>query len=137
VVEELIIRKTVFMEPVPQPRPRIYPTARGMRASVPDRVTSAKDKIAYALWEEGEKFPPDAAIRADFKFYLKKPKKPKYVTELPIGDPDWDNLGKLVSDAINNVVYRDDAQITDARVRKRYGEPHRVEITLTIDDGQD
>jgi len=137
VVERLVIRKTVYMDPVPQPRPRIYPTARGMRASVPDRVTSAKDKIAYALWEEGEKFPPDAAIRADLMFYLKKPKKPKHITALPIGKPDWDNLGKLVSDAIESVVYHNDSQITDARVRKRYGEPHRVEITLMIDEGQD
>lgn len=33
--------------------------------------------------------------------------------------PDWDNVGKLVSDALNGVVYRDDAQIVSGHVLKR------------------
>lgn len=32
--------------------------------------------------------------------------------------PDWDNLGKLVSDALNKVAYKDDAQIVSGTVRK-------------------
>jgi len=36
--------------------------------------------------------------------------------------PDWDNIGKLVCDALNRVVYRDDSQITKATVLKRYCE---------------
>lgn len=39
----------------------------------------------------------------------------------PTSRPDWDNLGKLFSDALNGIVYRDDAQVVDARVRKIYG----------------
>ena len=38
----------------------------------------------------------------------------------PAGRPDWDNLGKLVSDALNRVCYKDDAQISDGRVIKWY-----------------
>lgn len=36
------------------------------------------------------------------------------------GKPDWDNVGKLVSDALNKIVWRDDAQVADARVIKRW-----------------
>lgn len=35
--------------------------------------------------------------------------------------PDWDNTGKIFSDAINGIVFRDDALVVDGRVRKVYG----------------
>lgn len=48
---------------------------------------------------------------------------------------DWDNLGKGVSDAIKDarVVFFDDDQIVDGRVRKRYavgGEAARTIVTI-------
>lgn len=45
--------------------------------------------------------------------------------------PDWDNLGKLVSDALNRHAYDDDAMIAIATVAKRYGSPERTVIRLT------
>jgi Holliday junction resolvase RusA-like endonuclease len=39
---------------------------------------------------------------------------------VPTSRPDWDNFGKLCSDALNEIVWRDDAQVVDARVVKRY-----------------
>ena len=43
--------------------------------------------------------------------------------------PDWDNLGKLVSDALNRIVYADDVQVTDGWVRRRIDrERPRVEV---------
>lgn len=50
--------------------------------------------------------------------------------------PDWDNLGKLTSDALTGVVYLDDAQVFDARVVKRtaaQGEPGRLRVTVEAD----
>lgn len=44
--------------------------------------------------------------------------------------PDWDNVGKIVSDALNGVVYPDDAVIADATVSKRYGIEPRVVVTV-------
>ena len=47
--------------------------------------------------------------------------------------PDWDNCGKLISDSLNTICYRDDAQICDVRVLKffheKMGRP-RTEITM-------
>lgn len=40
---------------------------------------------------------------------------------LPMVKPDWDNIGKIVCDALNGIAYKDDAVITDATVCKRYG----------------
>jgi Holliday junction resolvase RusA-like endonuclease len=35
---------------------------------------------------------------------------------------DWDNLGKLVADALQGYAYRDDGQIVDGSVHKRYAD---------------
>lgn len=43
----------------------------------------------------------------------------------PTGKPDGDNILKLC-DALNHVVWRDDAQIVDALVMKRFGLPKVV-----------
>lgn len=39
----------------------------------------------------------------------------------PTGKPDIDNCFKLIADALNGVIWRDDAQIVSLRVTKRYG----------------
>ena len=47
--------------------------------------------------------------------------------------PDWDNVGKIVSDALNGVAYLDDQVICDAHVHKRFaaqGEGGRLEVTV-------
>lgn len=45
----------------------------------------------------------------------------------PTGKPDWDNVGKAISDALNGVVYVDDAQVSSGVVEKAYGAtPHVV-----------
>lgn len=48
----------------------------------------------------------------------------------PTVKPDWDNIGKLVADALNGVAYDDDKYIVDAQVRKFYSEQPRTEIVL-------
>lgn len=50
---------------------------------------------------------------------------------MPTGRPDWENLAKLALDALNGIVYRDDAQIVSAQVAKRYSTEPRTEISVT------
>ncbi|MEC4591635.1 RusA family crossover junction endodeoxyribonuclease [Nitrospirillum amazonense] len=38
----------------------------------------------------------------------------------PTTKPDVDNLVKLACDAINGIVYRDDSQVVEIRIRKQY-----------------
>lgn len=40
---------------------------------------------------------------------------------LPLGKPDVDNIAKLQMDALKGLLWRDDTQVTDLTVRKRYG----------------
>jgi Holliday junction resolvase RusA-like endonuclease len=48
----------------------------------------------------------------------------------PVVKPDWDNVGKACSDAMNGVVYGDDAAIVTACVLKLYSVDPRVEIAV-------
>lgn len=44
--------------------------------------------------------------------------------------PDVDNLVKIAQDAINGIVFIDDAQVFYQEVRKEYGYQPRIEITV-------
>ena len=39
----------------------------------------------------------------------------------PTLKPDWDNIGKIISDALNDVAWHDDTQVVEAHVKKCYG----------------
>jgi Holliday junction resolvase RusA-like endonuclease len=46
------------------------------------------------------------------------------------GKPDLDNIVKAVGDALNQIVWRDDAQIAEARLSKLYDLRPRLEIEV-------
>ena len=83
----------------------------------------------------------DGPLAVRFVFYAPRPKghfgtgrsigilkatAPAY----PTGRPDALKLSRAVEDALTGVVWRDDSQIVDECIAKRYGEPARVEITV-------
>lgn len=51
--------------------------------------------------------------------------------ERPAKRPDLDNLVKAWSDALNGIVYRDDAQIVELVVSKRYGDHPETELVIS------
>ena len=48
---------------------------------------------------------------------------------LPTPKPDWDNYGKI-TDALNGIAWKDDSQICDGRVIKRYSETPALRIEV-------
>jgi Holliday junction resolvase RusA-like endonuclease len=48
----------------------------------------------------------------------------------PTGKPDADNIVKAVGDALNEIVWRDDSQVVDCRIRKFYGAAPMLRITI-------
>ncbi len=52
----------------------------------------------------------------------------------PTKKPDWDNIGKVVTDALNGVAYHDDAQIVEAVMKKFYSYNPRLEIIISSID---
>lgn len=52
---------------------------------------------------------------------------------LPAKKPDWDNIGKIICDALNGLAYKDDAQVVAASVRKQYTDG-AGEVIVSIND---
>lgn len=89
------------------------------------------------------KFPDDVMLDMRIIAYYTIPtsasKKRKQLMEeggiRPTKKPDMDNIVKAVSDALNQVAFRDDAQVVDCQVRKFYSTQPRIEVTiLTVND---
>jgi Holliday junction resolvase RusA-like endonuclease len=51
--------------------------------------------------------------------------------QFPTSKPDVLKLARGVEDALTGIVWRDDSRIVQETLAKRYGEPERVEITIT------
>jgi Holliday junction resolvase RusA-like endonuclease len=48
----------------------------------------------------------------------------------PVKRPDWDNVGKIVSDSLNKMAYHDDSCVVSAYIDKWYSEEPRLEFKL-------
>lgn len=66
---------------------------------------------------------------------LPKPKKPKW--GVPAVRPDRDKLERFVMDALEGVVWKNDAQIISGWVEKRYGKRPGVHIVVYDASGQE
>ena len=86
----------------------------------------------------GTKFPEGSQLRITVTAVMGIPKSaPKHRRSAmisgevrPTRKPDWDNIGKLVCDALNDVAYDDDKCICEAVVIKIYGEVPCVCVRL-------
>lgn len=51
-----------------------------------------------------------------------------------IRTPDWDNIGKIISDALNWVMYRDDRQVYYASVERYWAEKAGVTVSVHTEE---
>lgn len=72
-------------------------------------------------------------LNVEMFFYFAKPKSAPKHRLYPSVKPDATNVGKAVEDALNGVVWDDDAQIVDLQLRKRYGVPQIVVTVQSMD----
>lgn len=62
---------------------------------------------------------------------LKKQRAALEHVTMPTSKPDVDNVIKGVFDAMNEIVFRDDKQVVDLSVQKRYAETARAFVKVT------
>jgi Holliday junction resolvase RusA-like endonuclease len=128
--------------PVAKGRPRFFGGGRFPRAYTPKETEAYETTVRwYAAREMAKRGlqPLDGALSVTIEFTLPIPpswsqrKKDHAVlgSIMPIGRPDSDNLAKAITDAANGHIWRDDSQIVELIVRKRYGEPGAT-MTVTL-----
>jgi Holliday junction resolvase RusA-like endonuclease len=107
----------IATEPVAKARPRI--TRQG-HAYTPSKTKEAEHRIQMEVARLYKNKPYENAVRLIIDVYVEKPKSTPKKRMFPTVKPDWDNYAKLVCDALNGIVWRDDAQIISAVVTKSY-----------------
>ena len=134
-----MIEFTVEGKPTAKGRPRFARRGKFVSTYTPKQTKEYETVIAEAatIAMMGKK-PLSGAIEAFFVINLGIPLSftKKQRTEAlcgflrPTKKPDWDNYGKLFSDAMNGIVYEDDNQIVKCTVEKHYAESPCVKITV-------
>jgi len=121
--------------PMGKQRPRVM---RNGHTYTPDKTVNYETLVKQLYIEKYFQKQLEGPIRATITAYMyipksesKKRKRKMLANEiLPTKMPDWDNIGKIITDALNGLAYEDDKQIVDARVVKVYGDQPRVEVEL-------
>jgi Holliday junction resolvase RusA-like endonuclease len=87
-----------------------------------------------AMQLQGRDTPFDGALKATVRVFYQYPSswsgKRKLKTLWKVSRPDADNLAKIVLDALNGIVFADDAQVVELIVKKQYGELSETIITI-------
>lgn len=138
------VQLTIPLRPRGKERPRW--SKKTKRMYTPTSTTNYEDfiKLVYRQNYGTQMFPKNVPLDIRIRAYCPIPKsdtltaRAKKLTGVirPTVKPDWDNIGKIVADALNKIAYHDDAQIVDSQTRKFYSDNPRVEILIQIAGGQ-
>jgi len=114
---------TVWGEPLPKQRPRFGKGHAYTPKKTRDAETAVLDAfhLALPLWDA-----TTDNVRLEADFYRKNRRA-----------VDLDNMFKLLTDALNKVLYRDDSQICEQETRRFYGagDKARTEVRVYLVSG--
>lgn len=82
--------------------------------------------------------PIEGKVKLSIIAYFELPKKRSKLQEAemlgglirPTKKPDWDNIGKIISDALNKFAFLDDAQIVEAVIIKKYARTPKTIVKI-------
>lgn len=131
-------------EPVPQGRPRFARHAGYVQAYDPKQSKNYKSRILSYVWmglksraytsftDDGMQLAVSIGIyRSIPKSWSQKKKEAAAQGKVrPVSRPDTDNYVKIVLDAMNKVLWKDDSAVVSLHAEKWYSETPRMEITV-------
>lgn len=129
-----MIRFTIPGEPFGKQRPRV--TKFG--TYTPEKTANYENLVKLCFRQEHKgkllEGPLDISITAYYPVPKSTSKKKAglMLAQLirPTKKPDCDNIVKIVCDALNNIAYKDDAQVVSCKVSKFYSDRPRVVVKL-------
>ena len=122
--------------PVAKARPRV--TTHGTYTPRSTRLYETKVRAAYMEQVGDVRFAQGAPVALKVLVFKTPPKSSSKAKRLQmlsgaigaVQKPDWDNFGKIVSDALNGAAWEDDAQVVNAQVVKLYGEEPGIWVLI-------
>ena len=131
---------TVAGEPKGKGRPRFSKVGDRMIARTPADTVVYENyiKVEYQRQCDSKRFEDNAMLDLRINAFYAIPesasKKRKKAMEdredRPTKKPDADNILKVVADSLNQLAYRDDAQVVDTQIRKFWSHTPRLEISI-------
>lgn len=127
-------------KPFGKQRPRVTTKGNYAHAYTPSETAEYEEKVRAAYREQcngyyGKDKAVGITILAIFepsKSDSKRVKEEKLSGKIqPMKKPDWDNIGKIICDALNGVAWEDDKQVISATILKQYGEKEGVFVGIT------
>ena len=128
-------------EPKGKGRPRVERHGDRTVTRTPDDAIIYENLVRteYMRQCKGHRFPDDSQLDlrviAYYPIPSSKSKKQQRLMEdgtiRPTKKPDTDNVLKVIADSLNQVAYKDDAQVVDASVRKFYSRKPRTVVFLS------
>ena len=140
-----IVSFVVYGEPMGKQRPKHRTFVTGSGKTINQEYTPKKTvnletlvKTEYGVQTGNYFFPEGTPLFILIDYFLTVPQASKKKTLEMLGHilrpqkmPDWDNVGKIICDALNKVAYKDDKQVVDGRVRKFWSQRPRVVVTIS------
>lgn len=132
----MTLKFTIPDKPFGKQRPR----HGSERTYTPQETKDYEDLVAWSFRQQcgAKSFPAGTALEMAIMAYKPIPKSVTRATRAkmitgeirPTVTPDWDNIGKIISDALNKIAYDDDKCIVDGYVRKFYSENPHVDVII-------
>lgn len=122
--EERVIEFFVPGIPVAKGRPRVCRRSNGSIGTyTPDKTVVWEETIKYYAMKVRPVKPIDGPIKLTLEFRMPKSKSAdRQRRQHPTTKPDLDNLEKAVMDALNGIMWTDDAQIFSKSSKKEYSQ---------------
>lgn len=111
--------------PVAQERARM---GRGGRFYIPSKSANFKKEVVSQFIRQWIRQPLDMALYVEITFCFVKPKTVK--RQLHTVKPDVDNCTKILLDALNGYLWKDDSQIVGLSAFKRYDTQDGIELNV-------
>lgn len=121
-----MIKLDLFGNPVPQKRPRF--ARRGNFVNCYDDQLKLKEGYRWQLKSQYRNDPLEIPLALNLVFYMPIPSSFSGIKKRQMNNgviahskkPDLDNLAKFVLDCLNGILFKDDSQICEIRMRKIY-----------------
>lgn len=126
------------IEPVEQARPRATRRCGHITMYDPAKVKKFKKELSQLARSQYKDEPLDGMLEVEISFYrpvqksLSKKERARRLSgeHRPTVKPDLDNYIKSTLDALNGILWTDDAYIVDLHAHKYYSDRPRIEITV-------
>lgn len=132
------VKFTIPGIPVPKARPRVVRGHAFTPKKTKDYETLVKDVYNLTVGE----YLGDSAIVATIDLFFPIPESYSKSKKRRIADgeikhtkrPDVDNCAKAILDALNEVAYKDDAQIVESHITKHYAVDGETRVDVILEE---